>query len=117
MKKIFGVVLVCFIVLAVAMTGCAQTAPKSTSSQEAITQAQALTTVPEKVKYLVGQANAFLNSKQFDQAINTAQYILSNLDASSLDAKSIIEKAKAELQKAGQKALSDVTGKLGSFGK
>ena len=52
-------------------------------------------TVEEQVNYLVSQANAFINSQEFDQAIKTSQYILRNLDKSSEEAKGIIETAKA----------------------
>jgi hypothetical protein len=93
--------------------GCAK---KAANSQEAIATAQQMKTVDEQVKYLISQSNAFINSKEFDQAIKTAQHILSNLDQNSAEAQSIIEKAKAELQKAAQGAVADVQKKLGSFG-
>jgi hypothetical protein len=99
--------------LTLGVMGCAK---KAANSQEAIATSQQMKTVDEQVKYLVSQANSFINSKQFDQAIQTAQHILSNLDQNSAEAKSIIEKAKAELQKAAQGAVADVQKKLGSFG-
>ncbi|MFA4991252.1 MAG: tetratricopeptide repeat protein [Candidatus Omnitrophota bacterium] len=88
---------------------------KSGSANEAIQYAQALKTVEEKADYLIGQARAFYNSKEFQQAIQAAQYVLSNLDKNSQPAKDLIEKAKAQLQAAAQKAAGDATNKL--FGK
>ena len=57
-----------------------------------------------------------MNSKEFDQAIRAAQYVLSNLDSNSAQAQSIIDKAKAEMQKAAESAMADVKNKLGGIG-
>ncbi len=110
MKK--AVVFLSIICLAVGMglMGCTQ---KAASSSEAIKQAETKQTVDEKVDYLVGQANAFINSQEFNEAIKTAQYILSNLDKDSEKAKSIIEKAKMELEATAKKAAGDMANKLG----
>lgn len=93
-------------------TGCAQ---KTVSVSEAIQNSQALKTVQEKVSYLVKQAEALYNSKQYQQAIDVAKYVLSNLDSKSLEAKALIQKATTQLQAAAQKAVGDVSNKL--FGK
>ena len=92
--------------------GCTK---KSGSASEAIQNSQSLKTVQEKADYLMKQAQAFYNSQEFQQAIQTAQYVLSNLDKNSQAAKDLIEKAKAQLQAAAQKAVGDVSNKL--FGK
>ena len=92
--------------------GCTK---KSASVNETIQNSQSLKTIQEKADYLIKQAEAFYNSKQFQQAIETAQYVLNNLDNSSQQAKDLIEKAKAQLQAAAQKAVGDVSNKL--FGK
>ncbi len=89
--------------------GCAK---KAASVNEAIQNSQAMKTVEEKANYLVKQAEAFYSSKEFQQAIETAQYILSNIDKNSQAAKDLIEKAKAQLQAAAQKAADDVKKKL-----
>lgn len=109
-KKLIVIVSILFI--GASIWGCTQ---KAANSSEAIQAAQAKQTVDQKVSYLVSQANAFVSSKEFDEAIKTAQYILSNLDKDSAAAQSIIEKAKAEMQKAAQAAVSDVKDKLPSF--
>ena len=112
MRNAVAVVLVFCVLCAAAVAGCTK---KAVNASEAIANAKDMKTVDEQVKYLVGQANAFINSKEFDQAITTAQHILRNLDKDSAQAQSIIEKAKAELQKAAEGALDDVKKKIGSF--
>jgi len=92
--------------------GCTK---KAANSQEAIQQAQELKTPEEQAKYLISQANAFINSKEFDQGIKTAQYVISNLDRNSQEAQSIIEKAKEELKKAAQGALDEARNKIANF--
>lgn len=99
MKRKSSVLLTAAIVVfATMIVGCAEK-PKAADSKEAIQQAKQLQTVEEQVKHLVQEANGFINSKQFDEAVNTAKYILSNLDKESLEAKTILEKAQAELKK------------------
>lgn len=92
--------------------GCTK---KSASPNEAIQSSQTLKTVQEKAGYLIKQAEAFYNSKEFQKAVDTAQYVLSNLDSNYQPAKDLIEKAKAQLQAVAQKAVGDVSNKL--FGK
>ena len=111
MKKSL-VVTIAVLFVSLSIWGCTQ---KAANSSEAIQAAQAKQTVEQKTDYLISQANAFLSSKEFDEAIKTAQYILSNLDKESTAAQSIIEKAKAEMQKAAQAAVADVKDKLPSF--
>jgi len=106
--------------LGVVVSGCAQK-PMTANSNEAISHAQSLSSLEEQGKYLVKEANAFINSQQFDEAIKTAKYILGKIDGESAQAKSIIEKATAELQKlAGKKAeelKGELKNKLGAMGK
>lgn len=97
-------------------SGCSQQ-PKSQNSSEAINTAKAMKTVQEQADYLVQQAKGFYNSKQFQDAVATAQYVLQNVDKNSQEAKNLLEKAKADIEAAAKKAVEDVKGKLGSFGK
>jgi hypothetical protein len=92
--------------------GCAE---KVASVNETIQNSQSFKTVQEKANYLIQQAQAFYSSKNFKQAVDTAQYVLSNLDKNSQPAKDLIAKAKAQLQAAAQKAMGDASNKL--FGK
>lgn len=93
--------------------GCGQ---KAKSSSEAVELSKAKATVESQAKYLIQQANGFLNSKQFDEALNTAKYVLSKLDANSIEAKNIIEEAKKKLEKIALEKMNEVKGKIGSFG-
>lgn len=104
-----------FLVVAVVvvMTGCGQAQkPQAANSAQAIQQTQSMPDVQAKVQYLVKEANAFLSSQKFDDAVNTAKYILSNLDKNSADAKSILEKAQAELKKLAEQKVNEVKGDL-----
>jgi len=110
MKKAFLIGFIfCFGFTILLSAGCTK---KSASVSEAIQFAETLKTVQEKANYLINQAEAFYNSKEFQQAIDIAQYVLNNVDRSSQAAKDLIEKAKAQLQAAAQKAVGDVSNKL-----
>ena len=110
MKKVLLIgLVVCLGAFTLLNAGCAK---KAASSSDAIQTSQTLKSVQEKVDYLIGQANTFYNSKEFQQAIQTCQYILSNLDNKSQQAQSLIEKAKTQLQATAQKAITDVRTKL-----
>ena len=114
-KKILAAsVMLC--VVMVAMAGCAQK-PQSEGSSEAIQQAMQLKTVEEQANYLVKEANAFLNSQKFDDAVNTAKYVLSSLDANSDKAKTILEKAQVELKKVAEAKVAELQKSFGSLGK
>ncbi len=99
--------------------GCAQK-PESADSKQAISNAQKLQDVKAQADYLIKEANAFLNSQQFDQAVNTAKYVLANLDKESQQAKSIIEQAQVKLKAMAQQkvdeAAGDVKKALGGLG-
>jgi len=127
MKKLTTYVIAVTLMLAVGLSGCAQQ-PKSANSGEAIEHAKTLATAEEQAKFLISEANAFINSKQFDEAIGAAKYVLSKLDKESAEAKGIIEQAKAKLEEmarqkveeakaAANKAAEDAKNKLQSLGK
>lgn len=117
MKNFFGVV-VLGLVLVQVLGGCTQS--KASSSQEAIQQSKTLQTVEEKAKYLIGQAKAFYNSKEFQGAVDIAQHILRYVDKESGQAKDLLEKAKqaliAKAQEAAGSATTDIKKKIGDFG-
>ena len=102
------------VLLAALVVGCAQK-PKAANSKEAVEQAKQLENVEAQVQYLVKEANAFINSKQFDEAVNTAKYILSNLDKESAQAKTILEKAQEELKKLAEAKAQELKKSIGSF--
>ena len=126
MRKLNLWIIIMAVVLMSSFSSCAQQ-PKSANSSEALKAASTMQTTEEKVKFLISEANAFVSSKKFEDAVSTAQYILSNLDANSADARSILEKARADIEKLAQakiaeakaeagKAVSDVKNKINSFG-
>jgi len=90
---------------------------QAATAVEAVKNSEAMKTVQEKVNYLVGQANNFYNDKKFQQVVDVAQHILSNLDANSSPAKNLLEKAKQQLQAAAQTAVGDVGKQLETLGK
>ena len=112
MKKSISLLVVLALIVGAGLYGCAK---KAASSQEAINNAQALQTTQQKIDYLVQQANAFIDSKEFQSAIDTAQYILANLDKNSQQAQSIIQKAKTQLEAAAKAAVADVQKNLGGI--
>ena len=114
MKRTASIFVIISLIGGLTVFGCAK---RAANSQEAISNAKSMKTVEEQVNYLVGQANGFVNSKSFDEAINTAKYILANLDSNSQAAQGIVTKATEEMKKAAMGAMDDVTKKLGSFGK
>ncbi len=102
-----------------AAAGCSQK-PQSADAGEAIQKAKTFQTTEEKVQYLAREARAFLSSERFDDAVKTAQYILSKVDGSSQEARSILDEAKAKLAAMAQKKAEELKGKvkntLGSLG-
>lgn len=108
-----------FSLVLASLQGCNQ--QKAASSQDAIQQSQKIKTVDEQVKYLISQANNFVNSKNFEEAVKISQHILQNLDSNSSEAKNILEQAKAELKKLAEQKVaevkSDLTNKINSLGK
>lgn len=115
MQKRFLPLLVLSLVLSIGLVGCGP--KKAESSKDAITVAKAMETAEEKADYLVSQAKAFYNSKEFQQAIDTAQYILRYVDKDSQEAKNLIEKAKDALRQKAQEAVADVNKRIGELGK
>lgn len=116
MKKLSLIIVAVSFMAVFSFAGCAQQ-PKADNAQQAIDQSKSMATVEEQVKYLVGQANAFVNSKDFDQATQTVQYVLSNLDANSQEAKSVLEKAAAEMRKVAEQKAEELKKTLGGLGK
>ena len=96
MKKFWISMLILNLALGIGAIGCVK---KAASVEDAILQSRHLKSTSEQAKYLVKQSQAFLNSKEFNNAFATAQYVLLNLDKSSTEAKTVVEKARTELQK------------------
>ena len=111
MKKYLVLIIALGLSLGLIITGCS--AKKAASSNEAIELSKTMQTVEQKAHYLIGQAKAFYGSKDFKQAVDIAQYILAYVDKDSTDAKSLLEKAKAQLTALAQQKAAELKSKLG----
>ena len=109
-KKGLCMLMVLGLALSFTLTGCGP--KKAESSSAAIETAKTMQTTQERVDYLVSQAKAFYNSKDFQEAIDIAQYVLSALDKDSQAAKDLLEKAKKALTEAAEGAVEDVKNKV-----
>jgi hypothetical protein len=95
------------------LIGCGE--KKAVSSRKAIDVAKSMETVSQKTDYLIGQAKAFYNSKEFREAIDITQYILRYVDKDSQVAKDLLEKAKDALTSAAESTVEDVKRRLPGF--
>ena len=111
--KLLGIILIAAV--SFGMIGCGQ--KPAANAQAAIEESKSKGTVQQQADYLVGQAKAFLSSKNYDQAMTVAQHVLSNLDQNSQAAKDVLMKAKEDMQKAAQGAVKDLKGAFGNMGK
>lgn len=96
--------------------GCAAPKPQAATADQAIEQSKSVGDVQAQAKYLISEANAFVNSQKFDEAIEAAKYVLANLDANSQEAKSILEKATAEIKKLAEQKAAELKNKLNNIG-
>lgn len=108
-------IVVALLCISVVLIGCG--AKKEASPQAAIQKSEAMATVQQKADYLVGQAKAFYNSKQYNDAMSIAQYVISYVDANSQAAKGLIEKAKDALAAQAKQAAESMKKQFGNFGK
>jgi hypothetical protein len=97
------------------IAGCGS--QKEATSKDAIEVAKAMDTVKEQTEYLLSQAKSMYNSKQFQDTIDIAQYILRYLDKDSQEAKNLIEQAKEAVTKQAKKLAGDAQKKLDTFGR
>ena len=112
MKNLFALQIVLFLFVTVFVVNGCTTKPQAekpaNNSSEAIAHADNLKTAEEKKTYLCGQAERFLSEKKCEDALNTAQHILTEIDANFQKAKDIVEKAQADLKAAGTEAAEDL---------
>ena len=114
MKRFYSILTVLLLIGSV--SGCAKQQPQAATADQAIEQSKSQGSVDAQAKYLVSEANAFVNSQKFDEAIATAKYVLANLDANSQEAKSVIEKATAELKAMAEQKAQELKNKLNNIG-
>ncbi|MFC1643767.1 hypothetical protein ACFL5C_00370 [Candidatus Omnitrophota bacterium] len=92
MKKLLVLVMAVCLATSFMLAGCGP--QKAATSREAINESKTMATVQEKTTYLVSQAQSFYNSKEFQGAVDIAQYILQYVDKDSPAAKKLLEEAK-----------------------
>ncbi|MBN3039821.1 MAG: tetratricopeptide repeat protein [Candidatus Omnitrophica bacterium] len=111
MKRNYLLFLVIILITGIFLSSCSP--KKASSSNEAIDISKDIATAQEKADYLMGQAKAFYNSKQFQEAVDITQYVLRFVDTESQEAKDLLEKAKKELEAAAKGAVNDVKKSIG----
>lgn len=82
--------------------------PKSANSKEAIDHAMSLQSAQEQANYILGEAKAFVNNKQYDEAVKSAQYVANNYQDRAQEAQKIIEEAQAKLVKMAEEGKKEV---------
>jgi len=108
-------IVVAVMLLSLVIYGCGP--EKAESGKAAIETAKTMETAEQKAEYLVGQAKAFYNSKQFQDAVTAAQYVLRYLDKDSQAAQKLLEQAKEALTSQAKGAMEDAKKGLAGFGK
>ena len=109
-RALASIVAVALVAGSLMVVGCGQ---KATSSTEAIQHAQALKTPQEQADYLISQAKAFLNLKNYQEATATAQYILAKVDQNSQAAQDLLQQATQQAANAARAAVKDAKKRLG----
>lgn len=102
----------CFLclILSLFVYGCGQ--KKAASSKEAIEKSKTMATLEEKVDYLTEQAEAFYESKEYKEAMDTAQYVIDNLKADAQKAKRILEESQTKFKSVAEKMVADLKEKV-----
>jgi hypothetical protein len=86
------------------LAGCSQ---QAVNSSEAIQRAKTLATPEQQGNYLVNQMQGFVNSGDYQEAVKTAQYMLSSVDAHSHEAMGLLAQAKAKMAADAQAVTGD----------
>ena len=115
MKKVFTVALMLCLAVSLYVTGCAPA--KAASSQEAIQRSQAMDTTKQKADYLISQAKAFYNTRQYQDVVTLTQYVVQKVDATSREAKALLEKARTEMTAEMKKAAEEMKKQFSGAGK
>ena len=115
MNKQFLTILAGCLIVSLVAIGCG--AAKSESPKAAIDYSKTLKDTQEKVDYLVSQAKTYYNSKQFQGAVDIAQYVLRYLDSDSAAAKDLLQKAKDQLTAATKSAIEQAKKGFAGVGK
>lgn len=95
MRKFAVIIMALCLVVNFSLAGCG--AKKADTGTDAIEQAKTMKTVDQKKEYLLDQAQAFINAREFQYAIDVIQYTLKNVDANSEEAKKLLSKAQSAM--------------------
>ncbi|MFH1772128.1 MAG: hypothetical protein ABH872_04855 [Candidatus Omnitrophota bacterium] len=86
------------------------------NAKEALDFAKNYTAAKGKVDYLLRQAKSLYESRKFQDVVDIAQYILSNINKNSSEANGLLEQAKEavalQAKQLGQKAVEGVGSKI-----
>jgi hypothetical protein len=85
------------------------------SVSEVINESRSLETVNKQLDYLIQEARDFYNSKEYKEALELAEYILTYLDQHSEQALDLIEKIKNHLSDITASTAEDIKKMLDSF--
>ena len=102
--------LVAALLAPVLLEGCSN---RATTSSEAIQHAKTLGTPSHQEEYLIVQARAFFNAKNYQEAMTTAQYVLASVDGRSQDAQSVLEQVKRQLAKDTEAVVGEAKASVG----
>ncbi len=115
MSRVLLTCVVIFLCGTFMLAGCGT--KKEESPGAAIQKSQTFATDKQRADYLIGQAKAFYNSKQYNDAMSIAQYVISYVDSNSTAAKSIIEKARDQITAQAKQAAENMKKQFANFGK
>lgn len=115
MKRFLSLIPVILIAVCLTISGCGD--KKAPSSQDAIDTTKTMDTVKAKTDYMVAQAKAFYDSKDFQGAVDIAQYVLRYLDKDNPQAKALLQEAQAAITTQLKTQAEEVKKGFSGFGK
>ncbi len=85
------------------------------SAADAIKESLNQGATQQQIDYLLNQAKSFIGAEKYDQVVEIANHILTNLDQNSPQAKELLATAQAKLQEKGGELLSNTQNKLNAL--
>ena len=108
-KATITLVIVC-IAFSTALVGCG---PKKVATpKEAIETAKTMDATKARENYLVAQAKAFYEAKDYKGAIELSKYVINFVDKNSKSARGILQKAKEDLSAQMRQAAKELKKKF-----
>ncbi len=126
MSTMTGLMMVC-VMAGVILVGCAQKTVADNATQ-VIEQSKAQGPVEAQANFLMEQANALVSSKNYQEAMNVAHYVIANFKDKAPEAQKLLQDIQVNVQQMFQEkmgtvkkdvgaAAKDLNKTLGSFGK